>query len=146
MIKMKRTAIILAIGICLISGNALAERLAIKSDTANVRSGPGTNYEILWQVEKYHPIQIVKKQDQWYQFRDFEGDIGWVHASLVGKISTVITIRDKCNIRSGPGTKYKIEFNVGKGIPFKVLERKNKWLRILHADGDEGWIYESLVW
>ena len=143
---MKRATIILTIGICLICGNALAERLAIKSATANVRSGPGTNYEILWQVEKNHPIHILKKQEQWYQFRDFEGDIGWVHASLVRKISTVITNREKCNIRSGPGTKYKIVFDVGKGIPFKVLERKKKWLHIQHADGDKGWIYQSLVW
>lgn len=143
---MKRTTIILAIGIFLICGDALAERLAIKVNTANVRSGPGTNYEILWQVEKYHPIQILKKQGRWYQFRDFEGDIGWVHASLVGKISAVITNREKCNIRSGPSTKYKIKFDVGKGIPFKVLGRKNKWLQILHADGDKGWIYQSLVW
>jgi SH3-like domain-containing protein len=143
---MNRATILLTIWICLICGNALAERLAIKSATANVRSGPGKNYEILWQVEKNHPIHILKKQEQWYQFRDFEGDIGWVSTSLVGKISTVITNRKKCNIRSGPSTKYKVVFDVGKGIPFKVLGRKKKWLHIRHADGDKGWIHQSLVW
>lgn len=144
--KMKRTTILLTIVLSLTCGSALAERLAIKSTTANVRSGPGKNYDVMWQVEKNHPILILKKQGQWYQFRDFEGDIGWVHTSLVGKTSTVITNREKCNVRSGPSTKFKIVFDVGKGIPFQVLERKKKWLHIRHADGDKGWIHQSLVW
>jgi len=50
------------------------------------------------------------------------------------------------NIRSGPGTKNKILFSVDKGIPFKILKKKGKWIHIQHADGDKGWIHKSLVW
>ncbi|MGB5421183.1 MAG: SH3 domain-containing protein, partial [Desulfobacterales bacterium] len=28
----------------------------------------------------------------------------------------------------------------------KVLEQKGNWIHILHADGDQGWIHDSLVW
>ena len=128
------------------AGLAHAERLAVSASVANVRSGPGTQHGIIWKIEKYHPVFIINKSDPWYQFKDFEGDQGWVHKSLVGKIKTVITKGDICNIRSGPGTKYKVLFKVEKGIPFKVLERKDPWIHIQHADGDEGWIHASLVW
>ena len=128
------------------AGLAHAERLAVSASVANVRSGPGTQHGIIWKIEKYHPVFIINKSDPWYQFKDFEGDQGWVHKSLVGKIKTVITKGDICNIRSGPGTKYKVLFKVEKGIPFKVLERKDHWIHIQHADGDEGWIHASLVW
>ena len=125
---------------------AHAERLAILVDVANVRSGPGAEYDIIWKVEKYHPIFVFNKSDPWYQFKDFEGDKGWVHKSLVGKINTVITKVDSSNIRSGPGTKFKVLFKVEKGIPFMILNRKGRWIEIQHADGDKGWIHASLVW
>lgn len=132
--------------IMLLAGAASAERLAVSAPVANIRSGPGTSHALLWKVEKYFPIRVIEKSGEWYHFEDFEGDKGWVHQSLVSNISTVVTKNDECNIRSGPGTNYEIKFTVEKGIPFKVLERKGNWIHIEHADGDKGWIYESLVW
>ena len=130
----------------LLAGAASAERLAVSAPVANIRSGPGTNHNVLWKVEKYFPLRIIEKSGEWYHFEDFEGDKGWVHRSLVSKISAVITKNDACNIRSGPGTSHSILFSVEKGIPFKVLKRENSWIHIEHADGDKGWIHKSLVW
>ena len=138
--------IILTLFITFFSGIAIAERMAVSSPVANIRSGPGTKYETMWQVGKYHPIQIIKKSGTWYRFRDFEQDVGWVHKSLVSKIRTVITKKKKCNIRSGPGPRHKILFSVEKGIPFRVIKSKGNWIFIEHADGDKGWIYKPLVW
>jgi len=137
---------VLTILLILFSSAAFAERLAVSSGTANIRSGPGTNHDILWKVEKFYPVLILKKTNVWYHFRDFEEDEGWIHESLVNKTPTVITKSDTANIRSGPGTKNKILFSVDKGIPFKILKKKGKWIRIQHADGDKGWIHKSLVW
>jgi len=130
----------------LLAGAASAERLAVSAPVANIRSGPGTSHTLLWKVEKYFPIRVIEKSGEWYHFEDFEGDKGWVHESLVSKISTVVTKNDACNIRSGPGTNHQIIFTVEKGIPFKVLERQGSWIHIEHADGDKGWIHKSLVW
>jgi len=123
-----------------------AERLSVSAPLANIRSGPGSDYDILWKIEKFHPLQILKTSGKWYYFRDFEGDEGWIHSSLVQKIPSLITTQDECNIRSGPGTSFPVLFTVGKGIPFKILERKGNWFNIQHADGDKGWIHKSLVW
>jgi len=126
--------------------DGFAERLAVTDSIANIRSGPGTNNVIIWKVEKDHPLEIIGKKGKWYHFRDFEKDEGWIHNSLVGKVKTVITKKEKCNIRSGPGTKYEILFRVEKGIPFRVLKRQGVWIKIRHADGDQGWIHNTLVW
>ena len=133
--------------VCFFSGgSALAERKSVEVPIANIRSGPGTNYEILWNIEKYHPLEIIEKQGEWYKFRDFEDDKAWVHNSLIGDTPSVITKKSKCNVRSGPGTNYTIVFTVEKAVPFKVLEKKGNWIEIQHADGDKGWIHNSLVW
>jgi len=137
----------LVTAILLLPGIALsAERLAVKSSKANIRSGPGTSYDILWEVEKYHPLLILETKDKWCRFRDFEGDKGWIYRSLLGKIKTVITTKNKCRVRSGPGKTNDILFTTEKGIPFKVLEKKGGWLHVQHTDGDKGWVYKSLVW
>ncbi len=123
-----------------------AERMAVKVGLANVRSAPNKKAEIAWQVTKYHPFQIVKKKGDWYQCKDFEGDSGWVYKSLLNKISTVITIKENCNVRSGPGTKNRILFIVDREVPLKVIKRQGRWLKIAHEDGDQGWIHASLIW
>ena len=143
---MKVQSVIIFLLIMLLAGAASAERLAVSAPVANIRSGPGTNHNVLWKVEKYFPLQVIEKSGQWYHFKDFEGDRGWVHQSLVSKISAVITKNDTCNIRSGPATSNKIIFTVEKGIPFRVLKREGSWIYIEHADGDKGWIHKSLVW
>ena len=143
---MKVQSIITFLLIMLLAGTASAERLAVSAPVANIRSGPGTTHTVLWKVEKYFPLRVIEKSGEWYHFEDFEGDKGWVHQSLVSKISAVITKKDACNIRSGPGTGNKIIFTVEKGIPFKVLKRKGNWIHIEHADGDKGWIHKSLIW
>lgn len=143
---MKHIAWIPIFLVLIFSSVVWAERLAVTVSVANIRSGPGENYDILWEVEKYHPLDIYQKSGPWYHFRDFEGDIGWIHKSLLGKITSVITKKEKCNIRSGPGTSFNVVFTVEKGVPFKVIQRKGSWLKIQHADGDKGWIHKSLVW
>lgn len=123
-----------------------AERVSVQVPLANIRSGPGTNYDILWKVEKYYPLKVVEKSGKWYKFVDFEGDKGWVYAPLVDSTETVVVSRENCNIRSGPDTESDVKFTADKGVPFKVLERKGKWVHVQHSDGDDGWIYGSLVW
>lgn len=123
-----------------------AQRMTVDVSTANIRSGPGTNYDVLWKVERHHPVEVIRKSGDWYYFRDFEGDKGWVYDDLIRKMDSVIVIKDKCNVRSGPGTNHDIVFTVERGVPFKVLDRKGNWIHIQHADGDKGWIHKMLVW
>ena len=125
---------------------SMAERWAVGVEKGNIRSGPGPEFDVIWQVEKYYPVDVIDKKGDWRYFRDLDGDEGWIHASILDKTETVVVKRNNCNIRSGPGTKYKVAFIAEKGIPFKVLKRKEHWILIEHADGDKGWILDSLVW
>lgn len=37
------------------AGASKTGRLAVSANIANIRSGPGTKYDVLWQVEKFSP-------------------------------------------------------------------------------------------
>lgn len=132
---------------CLGPGIAAAsERVTVKVSIANMRSGPGTNYDVLWQVEKYHPFLVVEKKGNWVKIKDFEGDMAWIHSSLLAEVEAVITKKSKCNVRARPTTESSILFTVERGVPFKVIKREESWIYIEHADGEKGWIYNTLVW
>ena len=140
-------ASILLLATTVFCGSAWAERMSVTASKANIRSGPGTaKYDILWAVERYHPVKVLRRQGEWVFFRDFEGDEGWIHRKLLGKQATVITRTDMVNIRSGPGTQHKIIFKAERGVPFRVLKRQGDWIRIESPDGDKGWIHKKLVW
>ncbi len=125
---------------------AWAERLAVNVPIANIRSGPGTRHAVIWKVERFYPLDIIERKGGWCRFRDFEKDQGWIHQTLLARIDAVITVKEPCNVRSGPGTDFAVAFMVGAGVPFKVLERRGGWLHVEHADGDKGWIAQALVW
>lgn len=122
------------------------ERYSVSSDKANIRSGPGSEYEVLWQAEKYYPMTFVEKKGNWIHFKDFEGYEGWVYKPLLNKKKTVVVKVGKCNVRKGPGKSYSIVFTAIKGTPFLVVNEKNGWYRLKHSDGDIGWVKNNLLW
>ncbi len=141
---MKISLIILLV--MLNTASAAADRLSVGVSIANIRSGAGDNYRILWKIEKYHPIERIKTSGGWYYVQDYEGDKGWIYKLAVSQSPSVIIIKDKSLVRSNPNSNAKILFSVGKGVSFKVLERKTEWIHIEHADGNKGWINQTSVW
>lgn len=142
----KRLTVLFAVLILSVGTAVAGERMTVKVDKANVRSEPSAKSQLLWQIERYHPIYVIEKKGAWYRFKDFEGDQGWVHNTLLDKTPAVIVRVKRCNVRKEPSTKSDVAFTVDRGIPFKVLEKKGDWFHVRHADGDEGWIFKSLLW
>lgn len=52
----------LMIWIVSVAGASAAQRMAVKNDIANIRSGPDVKSELLWQIEKYHPVLVLEKK------------------------------------------------------------------------------------
>ncbi len=52
---------------------------------------------------------------------------------------------DKINMRSGPGTKYKVLWELGKGFPLKVLKRSGEWSRVSDFEGSIGWVHKGVI-
>jgi SH3-like domain-containing protein len=143
---MKKTMVLVIVGILMTAGPVLARRLAVQVDKANIRSGPGTNHEVLWSVGKYYPVDTLQESGSWYKIRDFEDDEGWIFRSLLGAVPALIVKAPLVNVREGPGTKTKVLFQAEKGVSFKRLEKKGLWYKVEHADGEVGWVHKSLVW
>ena len=110
--------------------------LCIKSEKANLRTGPGTKYEKLWQVFQYMPFKLLKTKESWKQVQDLDGDSYWVHAPLTTqKYKCAVIKNNQTNLRKGPGTKFpKVKWApVDKFFSMRVLKIENNWVHIEDA-------------
>ncbi|QPJ66344.1 MAG: SH3 domain-containing protein [Candidatus Nitrohelix vancouverensis] len=126
-----------------------SQALCIKNSNANLRQGPGTHYQKLWEVYQYMPFKKLKKKGNWFNVKDVDGDVYWVHKKLVTESYHCAVIKnDKTNLRTGPSTDFaKVEWSpVDKFFSMKVLEIRGQWVHIVDSAGDKAWVYRPLVW
>jgi len=129
-----------------VSAYAKGARYSVNTPFVNIRNGPGSQFEVLWKAEKNYPLELIQDKGKWALFKDFEGYKGWVYKPLLSKTKSAIIKVGKCNVRKGPSKKYKILFIAKKGTPFLVVDEKNGWYKLKHADGDTGWAKKNLLW
>jgi len=132
--------------LCVALSAGAAEYVVVNKDGVNIRSGPSTKNEILWEVFKNFPLEVIKRQGEWTQTVDFEGDKGWVYNPLLSKEKMVIVKVDAANMRIGAGTNYEIIATVKYGVVFKLLKKKGEWVKVQHKDGTTGWLHKKLLW
>ena len=130
---------------------AIAEMVSIKRDNVNMRSGPGTNYRILWKLGTGFPLRVLKRSGSWLRVQDFEGSIGWVSRTIVNKTPHMVVKvhknrKKRINVRSGPGTNHRIVAKAYYGVVFKTLKQEKGWVRVQHDKGVTGWVKRSLLW
>jgi SH3-like domain-containing protein len=123
-----------------------AQYVSVSKDGVNMRSGPDTKQEILWEVFKGFPLKVLELKGKWVHVVDFEGDKGWIYSPLLSKKKTVIVTANVVNMRVGPGKDYEIMASVKYGVVFTPIDREGDWVQVKHEDGTSGWIYKKLLW
>jgi uncharacterized protein YraI len=58
---------------------------------------------------------------------------------------TITVTAMKANIRSGPGTGYKIIDETKRGENLESIKRREGWIKVRLKEGREGWVAEKLV-
>lgn len=124
----------------------LAKMVSIAGDEVNMRKGPSTKHEVKWVLGKGFPLQVIASQGKWLKVKDFENDVGWVYAPLTTGIPSVVVKSKIVNMRSGPGTNYRIIGKAAYGVVFKTVKRTKSWVKVRHASGKTGWVSRRLLW
>ena len=123
-----------------------ARMVSVKGRKVNLRAGPGTKYEVLWELGRGFPLKVIKRKGGWLKVRDFENDEGWLLARLVNRVPHMVVKRRRVNIRSGPGKRYRLVGKANYGVVFRTLKRKGAWVKVRHENGTTGWILRKLLW
>jgi N-acetylmuramoyl-L-alanine amidase len=162
---MRATAAVFLITIGLwMMATAQAEMTATAYQTINVRSGPGTQFEIVGQLAEGDAVPVNGRESEatrWYHIILPDGQQGWVSSFTVdlngepdglpiiepdGEIQATSVVRiityGRVNVRSGPGINYDVvgQLDVGEEAPALARNnRSNDWLYIEHEIVN-GWV------
>ena len=166
----KRRGLSLLLGTLLICGAYLAvaqdsEVYATAYQTVNVRSGPGTQYEIVGQLNAEDRVPVTGRDSEmtrWLQVSLPDSDVsGWVAyftVTLEGQAESLPVVAEtpvpgtpvpariisygRVNVRSGPGVSYDMRGQLEVGDEAQITARSNynnDWLYI-ENDAISGWV------
>ena len=130
---------------------ATGDKLYVQNPVANVRTGPGTNHDVLMQLNKGHELIEFSRQGAWVNvgIARTGGKDGWIHSSLVGsafpgggntapkepRFDAFVRDVEKLNGRVRPVVGFsfftRVE-NLGDGIV--QITAHNRWLAAPRAD------------
>lgn len=158
---MKSTALIVFINLCLLvpyealaageavgsTGLPLPRFVSIKSDEANIRTGPGTRYPILWVYKKAGmPVEVIEEFDMWRKIRDAEGTTGWLHKNMLdGKRNAIVKGKKAQIVRIDHDKESKPLIKVAPSVIVRLVECSLDWCRV-QINGRKGWLEKSVLW
>ncbi|HNS13755.1 MAG TPA: SH3 domain-containing protein [Syntrophorhabdaceae bacterium] len=148
---MKARLILITVFFLSIAGSGPLDAACVKVPKANLRTGPGTTYEVGWTVYKYMPLEKVgaSLSGKWYAVKDVDDTVLWIHRNLLtSKYRCVVVKTEGVNVRKGPGIHYEKRFDMPmeKYYSARMIKRKGSWIKIIDGDNDTGWIHRDYVW
>lgn len=64
------------------SASSVSDHVLVTSSSLNIRSGPGTSYQVVFVAEKNDRLSVLEHRDKWLRVRSPEGQEGWAAAWL----------------------------------------------------------------
>jgi uncharacterized protein YgiM (DUF1202 family) len=131
----------------------------VTADLANVRGGPGTEYDKVDALTVGTPLLVLAQHNGWYQAQRDDGSIVWVAAELLDLDPAIadflpdatsipapppakigLVAEEGLNLRDGPGTGYIGMTKLLSGTQLDLLARYNDWFQVQTPDGNAGWV------
>ena len=130
-----------------VTGLEIPRFVSLKSNDVNIRVGPSINYPIeLKYVTQNLSLEIIDEFDVWRKTRDQEGNIGWVHKSLIKGDRYIITgskINTETELFSRPSGQ--IVGVIKKNNIFKIKSCNLNWCKV-SKDSVNGWVLKENIW
>ena len=150
------TAALIGIGLLVTAFAAAAEGddalslprfVSVKSDRANVRTGPDRRrYPIAWVfVKKGVPVEITGEYEDWRKIKDLDGAEGWMHESLLSPDRYAIVTGGQRAVYLQPDSGSRTVYFAESGVTGRLDRCLKDWCE-LTVDGNTGWIPKTQIW
>ena len=122
---------------------------SVRYNVANVRTGPGEEYPIVWIYKlKGVPVKAVAKYKDWYQVEDFSGKNGWIASKNLSSYKTARTL-EKVNLYRNPTDKSPVVASIDAGLILHILFFKDEYVKVVLLANKvklSGWALRSKLW
>lgn len=129
------------------SGLKIPRFVSLASDKVFVRTGPALRYPIKWVYNRKNlPVEVVQEFDTWRKIRDFDGEEGWIHTSLLsGKRRAMVQAKDGIQLRRKPMVEGKPMAMAEKGVILELESCSADWC-LVSTQGYKGWVERNSIW
>lgn len=124
--------------------------VVVKKD-ANLRKGPGTDYEAVKTANANTELERTGTTDNGWTRVKVDGQELYISNSLIETKTSVsertgtVILTEDANLRKGPGTEYDVITTKAKGTELeRTGETANSWVRVKY-DGNDAYIHSSLL-
>ncbi len=120
----------------------------IRSNQANARVGPGLQYPVsLLYIKKSEPIKILQESNHWRQIIDIDGDVSWIHVSLLSRKRSVIVKSSKpIFLLSSPFSDANCIAHVASEVRCDFLNYCSTKFCKVKCSSHKGWIERKSLW
>ena len=108
----------------------------------NVRETPSMLGKVVGCLTRYQKVEVLETSGDWLRISS-----GWINKNYVQSVNSSVTANNTgtvkasaLNIRSGPGTGYKLVGSLWFGEKIIILENRNGWYRI-----NDGWVKADYI-
>jgi SH3-like domain-containing protein len=128
------------------SGYPLPRFRALQAETVNMRTGPGTQYPILWVYHRQSlPVEIIDEHGPWRKVRDHDNVIGWIHRQLlIGPRYAMIRGKTRIMFAEKSLSSARLA-TIEVGVTGRLLTCEDIWCQIIVQDR-KGWIERRHLW
>jgi SH3-like domain-containing protein len=120
--------------------------VSLAAERVNVRFGPGRQYPVSWVFAREGlPVEIIAEFDTWRQIRDYDGEEGWVHSSLLSSRRTIMVIGEVRALRRTASTGAREVLRAEPGVIGSLFDCEDTWCRV-EIEGRRGWLQRSEFW
>ncbi|GAB4197295.1 MAG: SH3 domain-containing protein [Roseiflexaceae bacterium] len=136
----------------------------VVAEQANVRNGPGTNYDTIGKLATGASVQVMARYGDWYHAQQSDGQLVWIAAELLDLNATAASLlpdalsipapppprvalvrQDNLNLRDGPGTNYIGMSKIDAGAQLDLLARYEDWFQVQTPASAVGWVRADLL-
>ena len=117
---------------------------SIKKEKTYSRHNASFDAPLEWIYQKKNlPILIIRERDNWREIRDIDGDISWMHVSMISNKRTFINREDQNLL------KYKnnniVNAIVKKGVVGKIINCDEIFCKV-KIKNYKGWVEKKYLW
>lgn len=128
------------------SGYPIPRFLSLRTEEANVRTGPGMQYPKKWVlVKKNIPLEVISEYEDWRKIRDIQGDEGWIHKAMLSGKRTAIVKKNITKVRRKKDINSAVKAVLENGVIVNV-ESCEAGICKVQASDIEGYLIATNLW
>ncbi|HEX3032853.1 MAG TPA: NlpC/P60 family protein [Bacillota bacterium] len=117
----------------------------VTASGVNLRSGPGTTYKVKANLTKGQSLVVLGQEGSWYKV-SAGSTVGWVKKDFITVTPPALAVNAAgVNLRTGPGTTYKVKATLTKGTKVTVLQQQGIWCKVSTPAKTVGWVTKQYL-